>query len=194
MRLSIRRVLLLVVAISGGGAAPVAAPQWSLDALLAAMSRAPKPDLRFVEERHLGYLTEPLIVEGWLRYAKGRLEKHTLKPREERLVIEGNRVTVAIPATGRRQRLILSDYPALEAFAVGMRATMEGDRKALKRLFWPRLEGGRDAWRLELTPQSETTREDLSAVRVTGRGGRIGTIEIVETGGDRIVIRIIDDG
>ena len=164
-------------------------PKWSLERLMTAMAGAREAQAAFVEERHLQYLTEPLIVEGVLRYAPGRLEKHILRPEEERLIVRGNRVTIVAPGTERRS-VLLSDYPALEATIVGLRATLDGDLDTLKRHYWIDYDADGRNWRLGLTPLEEDVRRRILGVRLAGIGGWIASLEVVEQAGDRYVIRI----
>lgn len=190
----IRPALLIVAfipALGAAAAAETATGEWTLQRLMTAMSSASRGKVRFVEERHLQYLTEPLTIEGILSYQSGRLEKHTLKPAEERLVIEGDRLQIISPRTGGRRRVLLSDYPALETFIVGLRATLDGDLETLRRLYWVEFDGRNGAWRISLTPLSDEAKDTISSVTISGVRDRVRAMEIRETGGDRSLIRLI---
>ncbi len=64
-----------------------------------------------------------------MRYdAPDRLEKRTLKPRAETLVLDGGELTVE-RAHGRRV-MDLRAYPQILPFVESIRATLAGDRKA----------------------------------------------------------------
>lgn len=179
----------LLAAAPAAGGSRAAETEWSLARLMAAMAGVREAQASFVEERHLQYLTEPLIIEGTLSYMPGRLEKRILKPEEERLIVQGDRLRIVSPAAGRRT-VLLSDYPVLEASILGLRATLDGDLETLKRFYWVEYEvKGRD-WRLDLTPRATEVRDRIRWVRLSGTGSRIVAMEIVEAGGDRSLIRI----
>lgn len=180
--------LVLAPAHAGGDGAA-----WTLDRLMGALARTSIGTVRFVEERRFQLLSEPLILEGTLSYAGGRLEKRTLKPEKELAVIENGRMRVSSPALARPRTILLSDVPALEAFISSLRATLEGDLERLKRDFWVGFKASGADWRMILTPLSQTAREEIEDVVVSGRGVRIASIEIVEGDGDRTIIRISDE-
>lgn len=166
---------------------------WTLDRLMGALARTSTGTVRFVEERHFQLLSEPLILEGTLSYAGGRLEKRTLKPERELAIIENGRMRVSSPALSRPRTVLLSDVPALETFISSLRATLEGDLDRLKRDFWVGFKASGADWRMTLTPLSQTAREEINDVLISGRGVRIASIEIIEGDGDRTIIRLPDD-
>lgn len=182
----------LVIAVAPGAAQP-GDPAIALSRLMEEMAARPAATTRFVEERHMQILTKPVVIEGTLTYAGGRLEKHTISPKEERVVIEGDRMVIHRPGEGSSATILLSDFPALEAFIVGLRATLAGDLARLKRDFWVKYTAAGRDWRIVLTPLAETAREEVSEVRIVGHGTKIATLEVIETDGDRSVIRIRDD-
>ena len=88
---------------------------------------------------------------GELLYtAPDRLEKRTLKPRPESLLIEGGSLTVE--RGKRRMVLRLQDYPELVAFTESIRGTLAGDMVALRRVYNLDLEGSEERWTLTLRP------------------------------------------
>jgi hypothetical protein len=64
----------------------------------------------FIEHRYVPVLDAPVQSSGTLRFvAPDRLEKHTLQPRAESMVLAGNQLTLQ---QGQRTRsLALSDLP-----------------------------------------------------------------------------------
>src|SRR5580692_8979928 len=90
--------------------------------------------VEFVEQLFLHILDRPIESSGELRYdAPDRLEKRTLKPHAESLLLAGGVLTVE-RARGRRV-LDLRAYPQIQPFVESIRATLAGDRTSLERLF-----------------------------------------------------------
>ena len=149
---------------------------------------------RFIERRHLAILTAPLESSGTLVYvAPDRLEKHTLRPRPESLVLERNELTVESKERNQRRTLVLQDYPVIWAFVESIRATLAGDLPTLSRFYQVGLDGGERRWRLSLIPSEPRMQDVVSEIRISGDRSWINAIEMIETGGDRSVMTIIRD-
>lgn len=178
-------------------AAPVAAqpgdPAIPLSRLMEEMAKKPAATARFVEKRHMRILTQPMVIEGTLTYSGGRLEKHTIFPKEERIVIEGGRMVIHRPGQSGSTSVLLSDFPALEAFIIGLRSTLAGDLQRLKRDFWVKYNASGRNWQIVLTPLAETASGEVQEVRIMGKGFKIASLEVIEIDGDRSVIRIYSD-
>ena len=67
---------------------------------------------RFVERKYLAILTAPLESSGTLIYiAPDRLEKHTLAPRAESLVLEHDQLTLESKEPNQRRTIRLAGLP-----------------------------------------------------------------------------------
>lgn len=167
---------------------------WPVRSLLVLLAQAAPPTVRFVEERHLEQLTEPLQSAGTLTFVPpSRLERHVLDPREEVWTIDGDQVAVAT-APGERQTALLSDQPPLAVLIAGLRAILTADAETLERHFTIGLDGGPAAWTLHLTPRREDLRGAIREIRIAGAGARIATIETIESSGDRSILHLSDGG
>ncbi len=181
-------VLLLAFAPTPGRAQE--AP-WSLSTLLAALAQHKTVTVRFSEERRLQYLTESIRLEGTLSFEPpDRLEKRVVRPKRERMTVEGNLITIETNPGDPRVRVFLSDYPALGAFVTALRALLSGDATDLERVFQPALAGTEESWSIRLTPRQSAVSDTVREIRISGAGGRIASIDILETGGDRSIIAI----
>jgi outer membrane lipoprotein-sorting protein len=146
---------------------------------------------RFVERRYLAILNAPLESSGTLVYiAPGRLEKHTLSPRQESLTLDGDTLLVENKETGQRRQVALEEQPVVRAFVESIRATLAGDLQTLSRFYQVSLEGDANRWRLRLRPTEPRMREVASEIRLSGNGTWVGMIEILDAGGDRSVMTI----
>lgn len=182
--------LLLAPACRAGDDAPSQAPSWGMPQLMQSMAEVKSSKRKFSERKYLKVLTAPLESSGTLSYqAPARLEKHTLAPREEHMVLDHGVIVVTRAGQGKRTMMV-NQYPAVGAFVESIRATLAGDLKALEHYYQVKLEGGADRWQLQLLPLDSATREVVREIRLAGRGNRINSVEIFEAGGDRSVMTV----
>ena len=127
--------LLALLLALGWSAARGAEAGWGVEALMKSLRQVKSAKARFVERRDLAALTAPLRSSGTLVYvAPGRVEKHTLKPAPESVIIEGDRLTVEKVEGGPKRVFNLPDYPVFWAFVESIRSTLAGDLETLSRL------------------------------------------------------------
>ena len=139
-------------------------------------------------------MSAPLESSGTLIYAApDRLEKHTLAPRQESLVLERDRLTLENKALNQRRMFALQDHPVVWAFVESIRSTLAGDLATLNRFYQVALEGSERHWRLTLKPAEPDMQNVVSEIRIGGSRNRISTIEFIETQGDRSVMTITAD-
>ena len=175
-------------------AAPAAAADWDLKRLMQDLGQVKSAQGRFVERRHLAILTAPLESSGTLLYvAPDRLEKRTLAPRIESLLLEGDRLTMESAEPKRRRTLQLDHYPALGVFVDSIRATLAGDLAALTRAYHVELAGEERKWRLLLRPVDAETQQMVSEIRIGGSRNWVSSIEFLQPGGDRSVMTVTRD-
>ncbi len=174
-------------------AAP-ATSAWSVEQLMQDLGKVKSARARFVERRYMSILEAPLESSGTLLYvAPDRLEKHTLAPRAESMVLEGGRLTLESGQPGRRRSIRLDDYPVVAVFVESIRSTLAGDLALLRRLYQVELEGDERKWRLLLKPIDPRMQEVVSEIRIGGSRDWIGSIEFLEPGGDRSVMSVTRD-
>jgi outer membrane lipoprotein-sorting protein len=190
----------LLIAACGACLAPAVvaqtapAGQWGLDELMQSLARVKIAKGKFVERKYLSMLNAPLEFSGTLIYvAPGRLEKYTLLPKPESLVLEHDKLTMENKARNQRRTLVLQDYPVIWAFIESIRSTLAGDLQTLNRFYRASLEGSEDQWRLLLKPTEPKMQSMVSEIRIGGSKNRIRTIEIIETDGNRSVMTITED-
>jgi hypothetical protein len=182
MRRAVAAAAMLLAA--GAGAAG------DLERIMRALAAQPASTVRFAESRTSALLREPLRAEGTLTHgAGGRLEKHTIAPREERLTVSGGTVTVE-RAGGTPFTMRLADQPGVQAMIEGLRGTLAGDLAAIERHYRVELQGGYDDWRLFLLPRDPQLAELVSSVRIAGARGDVREVEIREASGDRSVLSL----
>ena len=167
------------------------ASAWDIADLMQRLSSHRSGRATFTETTYLNVLDKPVESSGELAFAApGSLQKITLKPKREVMLLQGD--TLTIERKARKQQLRMSDYPQLAVFVDSIRGTLMGDRTALERNYQLTLSGDAQAWSLELTPKGEAAKT-VRAVKISGSGERVQAIEIAQADGDRSVMRIQND-
>ncbi|MES2879359.1 MAG: LolA-related protein [Pseudomonadota bacterium] len=170
--------------------APAAyAADWDLDQLMQGLAQTRSGHARFVEKKMIAILDQPVESSGELFYtAPDRLEKRTIKPKPETMVVNGDHLQIE---RGRQKiQLQLQEYPELAAFIDSIRGTLAGDRKALERSYQLSLEGAAPAWTLRLVPVSSKMKQAVSLIRITGARDEIRSIHVTQVDGDSSVMLI----
>jgi len=186
------RVAAAAAAMLAAGAAGSA--DWGLEPLMRDLAQVKSARAKFSERKHVAILNAPLDSSGTLIYtAPGRLEKHTLAPRQESIVLEGDRLTLENKERKQRRTFALSDYPVIWAFVESIRSTLAGDLATLRRFYQVSLEGDEQQWRLLLKPVEPAMLEVVSDIRIGGSRDRVLSMEFIEANGDRSTMTIARD-
>ena len=198
------RTMLIAALISLGGdvagleafAQPAAgAPQWGMPALMQAMAEVRAQTAKFVERKYMSVLTQPLEASGTLVYlAPDKLQKDTLQPKPQRLVVERDKLTIEDGSQDRSRTLSLADYPQIGAIVESIRATLAGDQKTLEQFYSVALGGSAAGWQLLLTPRDRKVQEMVKSIRIAGHDALIDEVETQEANGDRTDMTIVKEG
>lgn len=190
--ISRRRWSSRLLAAAGLALALLSAPAhaaWDVDQLMQALAQNKSGRASFVEKKYIAMLDKPVESSGDLLYtAPDRLEKRTLKPKPESMVLEGN--TLTVERGNRRYVLALQDYPELGAFTESIRGTLAGDQKALARIYDITLKGGEERWTLTLRPLEPKMAAAVQRVVIQGSHAELRSIEIEQADKDRSVMTI----
>lgn len=191
------RALLMVLclvstfAFAEGDAAAPAVASWGLPQLMQGMARVQSSQGKFVERKHLAVLDVPLTSSGTLSFqAPGHLEKHTLEPKDESLVLDQGVLTIENKARNLKRTLVVQQYPAVWAFVESIRSTLAGDQAMLERFYKLELKGGASKWRLKLLPLDQRTRDMVREIVISGSDNRVTKIEMTESSGDQSTMTI----
>ncbi len=197
--MSLRRaaMLSLILAVVFTLRVPAAGAQgtapFDLAHLMARFATVKSASAQFVERRYLHFLKAPLIAKGMLIFtAPNRLEKKTLEPAVENMVVDGD--TLTVQRDGQMQTLSLSAYPQIGAFIEGIRATLTGNAVSLQRIYQTDLQGNPSGWLLQLQPRDPAMQAVVQSISISGSGNVIDRIQTIEHDGDRTDMRITGDG
>ncbi|HXP67136.1 MAG TPA: LolA-related protein [Steroidobacteraceae bacterium] len=188
-----RRILPLIFFVAGasfGAAAAMAQAGFSdLNEVMRLLAMRQHGRVEFVEQQFLAVLKQPIESSGELLYdAPDRLEKRTLKPRAETLVLSGGVLTVE---RGHNKRVMdLHSYPQVLPFVESIRATLAGDRNSLERLFHVDFAGSVSRWTITLVPLESKVKQSVSQVRIDGMREQLIKVEIRQPDGDRSLMTL----
>jgi hypothetical protein len=146
-------------------------------------------EVSFVEQHFLSVLKRPAESSGELIYdAPNRLEKRTLEPHPEDLVLVDNVLTVE--RNHRSRVLDLKSYPQILPLVESIRATLAGDREALERMFRLDFSGTLARWTLTLVPRDAQVAKSVAEVQIDGMKDNLIKVEIRQTDGDRSLMTL----
>lgn len=191
-----RSLLLSLCLVSAGAlaedaASSVPAAGWGLPQLMQSLAQVQSSQGKFVERKHLAVLDVPLTSSGTLSFqAPGHLEKHTLEPKDESLVLDGGVLTIENKTRNIKRTLVVQQYPAVWAFVESIRSTLAGDLPMLQRFYKVELKGEAAKWRMKLLPLEQRTRDMVKEIVISGRGDRVTVIEMLEANGDRATMTV----
>jgi outer membrane lipoprotein-sorting protein len=185
MRADRRRVCLLIASC----AALPAHAAFGFNELMATLAQRRSGEAKFVEQRFVSVLDQTLTYTGTLTFsAPDKLARHTLTPRPESFVVEGNQLT--LQRGERVRRLTLDSVPELAAMVEAMRGTLSGDGSALQRYFKPTVQGAASRWTLTLVPLDVRLLGVVRQLRIDGFQADVRVVELQLADGDRSVMTI----
>ena len=167
----------------------VQAAPLSIAQLMAGMAKHPQGTATFTEKKFIAILDQPVESSGELLFvAPARLEKRTLKPKPETLVLDGD--ILAFERGQRKHVLQLKDYPEVAGMIESIRATLAGDLPALERVYQLALVGSNERWTLVLTPLDPKVGAVIARIRMEGVKDVVRSVEITQADGDSSLMTI----
>ncbi|MGC2948914.1 outer membrane lipoprotein carrier protein LolA [Burkholderia ambifaria] len=162
---------------------------WTLDRLMSTLAQHKSGRATFTETKTLSIAAQPLESSGELVFvAPDHLEKHTLSPKPEHLVVDGDMLTVE--RNNRKFTLALARYPELGAFIDSIRATLAGNRYALEQVYKVALAGRGDDWTLTLTPLDSRMLKVISTITLDGTRDVLRSVAIRQADGDHSTMHL----
>lgn len=165
------------------------AAEWDIDQLMRGLAQIRSGQASFIEKKSIAMLDGPVESSGELSYqAPDQLEKRTLKPKPESMLVKGNEVL--IERGNKKYRFQLQRYPELAAVIDSIRGTLAGDRETLERNYQLSLEGAARQWTLLLLPTDETMLTKIKRIRIKGKHDTVRSIEVIQADGDSSLMLI----
>ena len=161
----------------------------ALDDVLHSLAARRHGEVSFIEQHFLSMLKRPVESSGELIFdAPDHLEKRTLEPHPESLVLQGNVLTVQ---RGHGTHVLdLKSYPQVLPLIESIRATLAGDRAALEQHFKLEFGGDQARWTLLLTPLDAQVAKAVSRVQIDGAQDNLQRVEIQQPDGDRSLMTL----
>lgn len=168
---------------------PAAAAAFDLAQLTALLGRVKSGEASFVEKRRIEMLDRTLESSGRLTFqSPDSFTRETLKPRHEKLEVNGNVLTMSI---GDRSRTVqLDSSPEADVIIEAIRGTLTGNRESLERVFAASVSGDAANWTLDLVPHDLRLRGQVASVRVLGRESAVREVQVLLADGDRSTMTI----
>jgi outer membrane lipoprotein-sorting protein len=177
-----RRTLLVMAAVLVAQPC-VAADTFDLTALAALLAQRKSGEARFDETRLVSGIDGPLFSSGTLSFtAPDAFARHTLRPREESMAVQGNVMT--LKRGGRSRQMTLDAVPELTALVEAMRGTLTGDAVALQKYFTTTVAGNAQGWKLTLVPRDRALGAQVREVAIEGQRGDMRVVSLWLSGGD----------
>jgi hypothetical protein len=162
---------------------------WDLDQLMQSLATTRTGHASFIEKKSIAILDKPVESSGELFYnAPDRLEKRTLKPKAESMVLDKDKLIVE--QRGKKHVLSLQSHPEIAAFIDSIRGTLAGDRTALERNYKLSMVGTQQDWNLNLLPLENKMKKVLTSIDISGSDNTLKTIAIKQADGDSSVMMI----
>ena len=157
--------------------------------LMGELARHKGGKARFVEKKYIAVLDKPVVSTGEMNYtAPDRLEKRTLTPRVETLLLD--KEMLSIEREKQKLTINLGNQPEALAFVDSIRGTLTGNRAALEKNYALFLAGNLDKWTLTLLPSDQKIAAIVQRITVSGSKNQIRSIEYLQADGDRSVLSI----
>jgi outer membrane lipoprotein-sorting protein len=181
------RVALFALCLAAVGGAHAAG--FDLAALMQQLSQVRSGEAVFVEDRRVQQLDQTLRSSGRLSFtAPDTFVRETLKPRQERMAVVGNQLTLS--RGNRSQTTLLDSVPEAAVIVEAIRGTLTGNREALERYFDTSVQGSAEQWQLDLVPRETRLRGQVTHLRLSGRQGQVREVRMTLADGDTSVMRI----
>jgi hypothetical protein len=163
---------------------------WTPAAVLRTLAEHRQGEARFTEQKFIGVLDTPLLSAGTLTFRPpDYLEKHTTSPRDERMTIEGDKLTYT--RQGQTYTLNLAEHPEATAYANSIRGLLNGNAALLRKSYVLKLSGDHAHWVLLLLPTDPRIQSLIKSISVNGSGDQLQTIEYDQSNGDRSVMTLL---
>jgi len=184
--MSMRRWVAALVALWLAGPAAAA---FDVGQLMAELAKHPGGRASFTEKKYLAVLDKPVVSSGEMSFRPpDRMEKRTLSPRPETLVLDKD--VLSLERDKRKLSIRLETQPEALAFVDSIRALLAGDRTTLEKTYLLLLSGSPQKWVLSLLPSDQRIAALVLRITVSGSGNQIHSIEYLQADGDRTVLSI----
>jgi len=159
--------------------------------ILRARAVIAESDATYVEQRHVHYVTKPILAAGRLRYrSPDRLEMIVEEPKPESFIYQDGVLSIAGDTAVSGNDISVESYILLSTLFSALVGTLSGDEAKLRSKFDLFFTDSDCAWQLTLVPKAERARGKVDGIDLTGTKDRIEQIVLKLSNGDRSVLTI----
>jgi outer membrane lipoprotein-sorting protein len=156
---------------------------WDVDTLMRSLAQHQGGRARFVETKNIALLDKPVVSSGELLYRPpSHLEKRTLKPKSELMVLDGD--TLQLERGKQKFSVRLSEQPEALAFVDSLRGTLSGDKATLEKSYKLKLDGSEQRWTLDLLPNDQRISGFVLRITFGGTKDKVEWIRYLQADGD----------
>lgn len=187
MKQAIGMVLVAVLAVF----ADAPASSCELSEVLRARTAIIESDAAYTEQRHVHYVTEPILAAGRLRYrSPDHLEMIVEQPKPEAFIYQDGVLSIEGDAAASGKDISVDSHILLSTLFSALVGTLSGDEARLRSKFDLFFTDAECAWQLTLVPKAERARAKVAGIDLKGTKERIEQIVLKLSNGDRSVLTI----
>jgi len=162
-----------------------------LSEILNARAAIAESDAAYAEQRHVHYVTEPILAAGRLRYrSPDHLEMIVEQPKPETFIYQDGVLSIEGDAAASGRDISVESHILLSTLFSALVGTLSGDEAKLRGKFDLFFTDSDCAWQLTLVPKAERARGKVDGVDLKGTKERIEQIVLKLSNGDRSVLSI----
>ena len=166
--------------------------EWNVEVLMRELSRVTHAKLDFIETKKSIFLITDTTLEGVMEYrAPDYIEKFTMSPFQEKVVIDGDSMLIEKTlSAGKQENMVIpqtysvESHPVLKVAVESIRAMLAGDFEILTAGYIATLIGSRDNWELNLEPKEAEILEYIESINLSGKDIRITKVVTIQADGD----------
>jgi outer membrane lipoprotein-sorting protein len=181
--------------------ANAAGSSWTVKRLMWELSQVSYARLSFVETRQSMFLSTDMVVEGHIQYrAPDHIEKVTISPMSEKIVVDGDTMLVEKLAYARDHDAVMEtkhysieSHPVLKATVGSIRYILAGNSEMLGEYYEMSISGQCENWTLELTPRTVEISDYTQKIILSGNESSILRYVTIQADGDESVMTLTYD-
>lgn len=171
---------------------------WDVSKLMHQVSSIAHAKLVFRETRNSAFLVTDLVTEGNIEYRRpDYIEKNTVSPIVEKVVIDGNYLSIERAAHNKKgdntvqvQKYPVQSHPVLAVAVASLRAMLDGNMVRIQEDFEIKLDGSRADWQLDLTPTNPEILKYFDRIALYGSDARIQKVVSIQADGDQSMLEL----
>lgn len=187
MKQAIGVALIAVLTEFAGGPAS----SCELSEILRARAAIAESDAAYAEQRHVHYVTEPILAAGRLRYrSPDHLEMIVEQPKPETFIYQDGVLSIEGNTAASGRDISVDSHILLSTLFSALVGTLSGDEARLRGKFELFFTDSNCAWQLTLVPKTERARAKVDGIDLKGTKERIEQIVLKLSNGDRSVLTV----